>query len=53
MQKLVDEEAEGLDEDVGEWLASVRSDPLAFVMGAFRWGEGELRGSSGPEEWQA
>lgn len=36
-----------------EWLASCKSDPLAFVMGAFRWGEsGDLAEFSGPEEWQ-
>jgi hypothetical protein len=40
-------------DDVAAWLSSVAKDPLAFVMGAFRWGEGELRGSSGPEPWQA
>jgi hypothetical protein len=38
--------------DLGQWLASVAHDPLAFVQGAFRWGEGELEHSSGPEEWQ-
>jgi hypothetical protein len=41
------------DQDVGSWLSSVRSDPLAFVMGAFPWGERELKDSVGPEEWQA
>jgi hypothetical protein len=39
-------------EDVALWLTSVKSDPVAFVQGAFRWNEGELKGSSGPEPWQ-
>lgn len=36
------------------WLASVSNDPLAFVMGAFPWGqEGtRLADEDGPEEWQ-
>jgi hypothetical protein len=38
--------------DLGEWLSSVRSDPVAFVEEAFAWGEGELAKSSGPEPWQ-
>jgi hypothetical protein len=38
--------------DVGEWLASVAHDPVRFVAEGFRWNEGELRGSSGPEPWQ-
>lgn len=36
-----------------EWLGSVSSDPLAFVLGAFPWGEkGTLAKFSGPEPWQ-
>jgi hypothetical protein len=38
--------------DVGQWLASVAHDPVEFVRTAFRWGEGELRDATGPEEWQ-
>ena len=35
------------------WLASVRDDPHAFVMGAFPWGEPgtTLEGFDGPDEW--
>jgi len=40
------------DQDIGSWLSSVRSDPVAFVEGAFAWGEGELAKSFGPEPWQ-
>jgi len=40
------------DDRVLEWLASVSSDPLAFVLDAFPWGEGVLRNSPGPEGWQ-
>jgi hypothetical protein len=35
-----------------DWLASVRDDPLAFMAGAFPWGEGVLKDSPGPEYWQ-
>lgn len=36
------------------WLASVSADPLAFVMGAFPWGEKgtRLENDKGPETWQ-
>lgn len=34
-------------------LDSCSSDPLAFVETAFRWGESDLVGYAGPEEWQA
>jgi hypothetical protein len=40
------------DEALLDWLASVSTDPHAFVLGAFPWGEGTLRGSPGPEAWQ-
>lgn len=37
-----------------EWLASVSKDPLAFVLGAFPWGEpgSRLELDLGPEPWQ-
>ena len=38
-----------------EWLGGVSKDPLAFVMGAFPWGEPETRLEKfpdGPEPWQ-
>lgn len=43
-------EAEGLI----DWLASVAKDPLAFVLGAFPWGEpgSRLEKFTGPEKWQ-
>lgn len=36
------------------WLAACNKDPLAFVMGAFPWGEPDtsLEDFTGPEEWQ-
>ncbi len=34
------------------WLAEVRNDPYAFVMGAYEWGKGELAKYEGPDEWQ-
>lgn len=33
-------------------IASMHDDPLAFVMYAFKWGEGELVGQDGPDRWQ-
>ena len=41
------------DEALLDWLASVKDDPQAFVEGGFPWGEGVLRGASGPEPWQS
>ena len=38
-----------------EWLARVGKDPLAFVMGAFPWGDQDTRLEgypNGPEPWQ-
>lgn len=35
-----------------DWLSECRHDPLRFVLEGFPWGEGELEGHSGPEEWQ-
>lgn len=36
-----------------DWLGTVSNDPLAYVMGAFPWGEtGPLEKHSGPEDWQ-
>jgi hypothetical protein len=32
--------------------AALASDPLAFTLGAYPWGEGELAGSTGPRAWQ-
>jgi hypothetical protein len=34
------------------WLAEVRNDPYAFVLGAYEWGSGELLRYDGPDEWQ-
>ena len=43
-----------MDDNLLEWLASVSDDPLAFVAGAFPWGEeGTLAKFTGPEDWQA
>ena len=32
--------------------AAYRYDPLGFVQAAFPWGEGELSGFTGPQDWQ-
>lgn len=45
--------ADDLDPRLLEWLASVKSDPYAFALGAFPWGEpGPLAQFDGPNEWQ-
>jgi hypothetical protein len=38
-------------EELATWLSEVANDPVAFVEGAFAWGEGELAHSKGPEPW--
>jgi hypothetical protein len=35
------------------FLSRFAHDPLGFVRAAFTWGEGELKGYTGPREWQA
>jgi hypothetical protein len=37
-----------LADDISRFYA----DPLGFVLYAFDWGEGDLRGFDGPDEWQ-
>ena len=46
--------AERIDplEETAAWLSDVAHDPVAFVEGAFAWGEGELAAHGGPMEWQ-
>lgn len=39
-------------EELIDFIAQDASDPLAFSMYAYPWGEGELEGSSGPRKWQ-
>jgi hypothetical protein len=43
-----------MDAGLVDWLASVSAKPLAFVMGAFPWGEPgtRLEKFTGPEPWQ-
>ena len=38
--------------DLVAFLAGFSHDPYRFVLAAFPWGEGELAGKSGPDEWQ-
>ena len=40
-------------EQLAEELANYAYDPLGFVYAAFPWGEGELKGQTGPDKWQA
>lgn len=49
-----DKRSPSLDATLLAWLASCNKDPLAFVLGAFPWGEPDtlLERFSGPEPWQ-
>lgn len=40
------------DKLLAEDMAKMYDDPLAFVYYAFSWGEGDLAGWDGPDEWQ-
>lgn len=37
---------------ITEFLGSLAYNPYKFVLGAFPWGEGELSGMTGPDDWQ-
>ena len=41
-----------LEAKLAELLAKCGTDPLGFVRAAFAWGEGELAGHQGPDQWQ-
>lgn len=38
--------------ELDHWLASCHYDPLAYVMGSWAWGEGQLKDETGPKPWQ-
>lgn len=39
------------EEALLDWLASVANDPLAFTLGAYEWGQGDLAKFDGPDDW--
>lgn len=41
-----------LDLELADWCAHFHNDPLGWVLWAFDWGHGELRGFDGPDQWQ-
>lgn len=41
-----------IDAKLAEDMGGFWNDPYGFVMYAYRWGEGELAGYSGPDSWQ-
>ena len=49
---LVNGDQEDIDLLLADDCARFYSDPLGWVMWAFDWGEGELRGFDGPDTWQ-
>jgi len=41
-----------IEDELIKDMASFSDDPYKWVMYSFEWGEGELTGFSGPEDWQ-
>lgn len=48
----MNEQKSTYEEQLAEDIGSFAFDPLGFVLYAFPWGEGELQGMNGPEDWQ-
>lgn len=44
--------AASAEEELAAFMGELAENPLGFVCGAFEWGEGELAGWDGPDEWQ-
>lgn len=44
--------ARNRDADLADLMAEWADDALGFVEGSFLWGEGDLEGFDGPDEWQ-
>jgi hypothetical protein len=42
-----------LETQLEEHIAEFVDDPLGFVLWAYPWGEGDLAGETGPDEWQS
>jgi hypothetical protein len=49
---VVASQAQQLEQQLFELVASCARDPLRFVEAMFPWGESELAGHPGPDEWQ-
>jgi hypothetical protein len=45
--------AGNVEERLVRAVASYAKDPLGFARFAYQWGDGDLKGSSGPRTWQA
>ena len=41
-----------VDVELAVMIAEYADDPLSFVLDCYPWGEGELTGEPGPDEWQ-
>lgn len=41
-----------MDLILADEAAGFYADPLGFVLWAFDWGHGELKGFDGPDQWQ-
>ncbi len=52
MQELTQEEEIKAEKQLIEDMDSFEKDPYGWVFYAFRWGEDELEGFAGPDEWQ-
>lgn len=49
----MNEQKKAYEEQLALDVGGFAFDPLGFVLYAFPWGEGELDGMDGPEDWQA
>ena len=47
-----DYQPENIDLELADTCAFFHNDPLSWVMWAFDWGYGELKGFDGPDTWQ-
>jgi hypothetical protein len=45
-------ESDHIDLRLADEVSKFYADPLGFVMWAFDWGHGELKGFDGPDQWQ-
>lgn len=42
-----------VEKQLTEFCTDTALDPYAYSLDAYNWGEGDLRGSTGPRQWQA
>ena len=45
-------QANSFEQSIANDIGGMHDDPLGFVLYAFDWGQGDLEGCDGPDEWQ-